>query len=350
MARAQRNFLDHLHAPAVSPRALHPLTTLGLGFAALTCLGVLLVTGLTLFLYYVPEQQEGAYERILHITTTLHFGALVRNLHFLAANALVILAVLHLSRVFLTGSYRGRWLNWCYGLFLLLLILAANFTGYLLPWDQISYWAIKVGSSLVGYYPLIGPVFQTFLLGGEEIGPETLPRAFALHAGAIPLSMLALSALHLWRIRKDGGLAAASEEPDDKLPAAPWLYRAEGAVALLTLAVLLVLALFVDAPIYERADPLHPPNPARAPWYFVGVQEMVSHSAFLGGVVAPTLIALFLLLAPLLDRSHAPGGRWFPRERGWLNLLFLAVLLSQIVFIIVGQWFRTSNWQLHIPF
>jgi quinol-cytochrome oxidoreductase complex cytochrome b subunit len=349
VARAKRNFFDHLHAPTVSRQALHPLTTFGLGIAALTCLGVLLVTGLTLFLYYVPEQQE-AYERILHITSTLHFGALVRNLHFLAANTLVILAVLHLSRVFLTGSYRGRGLNWCYGLFLLLLILAANFTGYLLPWDQISYWAIKVGASLVGYYPVVGHALQTFLLGGEEIGPETLPRAFALHAGAIPLSILVLGSLHLWRIRKDGGLAAASGEPDDKLPAAPWLYRAEGAVALLTLAILLALSLFVDAPIYERADPLHPPNPARAPWYFVGVQEMVSHSAFLGGVVAPTLIGLFLLLAPLLDRSRAPGGRWFTRERRWFNLLFLAVILSQIAFIIVGQWLRGSNWKFVLPF
>jgi quinol-cytochrome oxidoreductase complex cytochrome b subunit len=349
MAWAKRNFFDHLHAPSISRRALHPLTTLGLGIAALTCLGVLLVTGLTLFLYYVPEQQE-AYERILHITTTLHFGALVRNLHFLAANALVILAVLHLCRVFLTGSYRGRVLNWCYGLFLLLLILAANFTGYLLPWDQISYWAIKVGSSLVGYYPLIGRVAQTFLLGGEEIGPETLPRVFALHAGAIPLSMLALGALHMWRIRKDGGLAAPAELKGDTLPASPWLYRAEGAVAMLTLAILLALSLFVDAPIYERADSLHPPNPARAPWYFVGVQEMVSHSAFLGGVLMPTLIAFLLLLTPLLDRSRAPGGRWFAPERRCLNLFFLAVLLSQIAFIIIGQWFRTSNWQLHLPF
>jgi quinol-cytochrome oxidoreductase complex cytochrome b subunit len=349
MARAKRNFFDHLHAPTISRRALHPLTTLGLGIAGLTCLGVLLVTGLTLFLYYVPEQQE-AYERILHISTTLHFGALVRNLHFLAANALVILAVLHLCRVFLTGSYRGRGLNWGYGLLLLLLILGANFTGYLLPWDQISYWAIKVGSSLVGYYPLIGPVAQSFLLGGEEIGPETLPRAFALHAGAIPLALLVLASLHLWRLRKDGGPAAAAEAPDDRLPAIPWLYRAEGAVALLTLAVLLAMSLFVEAPIYERADPLHPPNPARAPWYFVGVQEMVSHSAFLGGVVAPTLIALCLLLTPLLDRSRAPGGHWFVQERRWLDLIFLAVLLSQIAFIVVGQWFRTSNWQLFNPF
>jgi quinol-cytochrome oxidoreductase complex cytochrome b subunit len=349
MAKETRNFFDHLHAPTITLRALHPLTTLGLGIAALTCLGVLLTTGLTLFLYYVPEQEE-AYERILHITTTLRFGSLVRNLHFLAANALLILAVLHLGRVFLTGSYRNRRLNWVYGLFLLLLILTANFTGYLLPWDQISYWAVKVGSSLVGYYPIIGPVLQTFLLGGEAIGPETLSRAFALHAGAIPLSMLVLCALHLWRIRKDGGLAASFADPGEKVPAAPWLLRAEGAVALLTLASLLALSLFIDAPIYERADPLHPPNPARAPWYFVGVQEMVSHSAFFGGVVAPTLIALFLLMAPLLDRGRSPGGRWFIPERRWLNLIFIVVLLGQIGSIIVGQWFRTNNWQLHIPF
>lgn len=349
MAKETRNFFDHLHAPTITLRALHPLTTLGLGIAALTCLGVLLATGLTLFLYYVPEQQE-AYERILHITTTLRFGALVRNLHFLAANALVILAVLHLGRVFLTGSYQNRRLNWVYGLFLLLLILTANFTGYLLPWDQISYWAVKVGSSLVGYYPFLGPVLQTFLLGGEAIGPETLSRAFALHAGAIPLAILVLCALHLWRIRKDGGLAAAVGDPGERVPAEPWLYRAEGAVALLTLAALLALSLIIDAPLYERADPLHPPNPVRAPWYFVGVQEMVSHSAFLGGVVFPTLIVFFFFLAPLLDRGPFSGGRWFARERRWLNLLFLVVLLGQVGCIIVGQWFRTSNWQLYNPF
>jgi hypothetical protein len=132
-----------------------------------------------------------------------------------------------------------------------------------------------------------------------------LPRAFALHAGAI-LSMLALGALHLWRLRKDGGLAAASEEPDEKLPAAPWLYRAEGAVALLTLAILLALSLFVDAPIYERADPWHPPNPARAPWYFVGVQERVSH--YLSRwVVAPTLIAPSAAGTDARPQPH-PGG------------------------------------------
>lgn len=348
MGRAQRNFYDHLHAPTIDRRALHPSTTLGLGVIALTCLAVLLVTGLTLFLYYDPDQAE-AYERILHIATTLHFGGLVRNLHYLAANALLIVTVLHLARVFLTGSYRGRRLNWVYGLALLLLVLLANFTGYLLPWDQVSYWAVKVGANLAAYYPLTGPALSTFLLGGSEIGSETLLRAFALHAGVVPLAFLLFVALHLWRIRRDGGLALPPDATAEKLPAAPWLYRAEGAVALMTLALLLALALCIDAPIHERADPLHPPNPARAPWYFVGIQEMVSHSAVFGGVVVPTLIGLFLLLTPLFDRRPT-GGRWLSRERRWLDRAFLLLLLSQLVLIVIGQWFRGSNRTLLNPF
>ena len=305
------------------------------------------MTGLTLFLYYVPDPHL-AYERILHITTALHYGGFVRDLHYVCANALVILSVLHLVRVFLTGSYRGRALNWMYGLGLLFLLLLANFTGYLLPWDQLSYWAARVGGGLAEYIPLAGPAAQRLVLGGTEVGSETLLRAFALHAAGIPLAMIALVALHLWRIRKDGGLAAPETE-QKLLPADPWLYRAEGGVALLTFAVLVVCALVLQAPLSERADPLHPPNPAKAPWYFVGFQEMVSHSAFFSGVIVPALLALFLLLAPMLDRRGA-GGVWLARERRLLNLLFLLILASQILLIIIGQWMRGENWRFISPF
>ncbi len=349
MSRAKRNFFHHLHPPQVNRRTLQPAATLGLGIACLTCLGVLLVTGATLFLYYVPET-ERAYERILHITTTLHYGDLVRDLHFVAANALIILVVLHLMRVFCMAAYKGRALNWSYGLILLLLVLFANFTGYLLPWDQISYWAIKVGASLAGYVPLVGEGLRRFLLGGSDVGAETLLRSFAFHAGVVPLLLVTFTSLHLWRIRRDGGLAAPAERTRDKIAAAPWLYRAEGATALLTLALLIFLALAIDAPIYERADPVHPPNPAKAPWYFVGFQEMVGHSALVGGVVAPLALLLFFALVPLLDRSRSPGGVWLARDRRWLNALFFAILASQIVFIVIGQWLRGPNWALMLPF
>lgn len=345
----RRNFLHHLHPPQINRRTLEPQATMGLGIACLTCLGVLLLTGATLFLYYVPET-EHAYERILHITTTLHYGELVRNLHYVAANALLVLAVLHMARVFCTGAFKGRALNWIYGLVLLAVVLFANFTGYLLPWDQISYWAIKVGASIAGYVPLAGDGLRRFLLGGSDLGPETLLRSFAFHAGVVPALLVVFAGLHLWRIRRDGGLAAPPRSGEDKLPAAPWLYRAEASVALLTLAVLVFLALGIDAPLSERADPAHPPNPAKAPWYFVGVQEMVSHSALMGGVVVPLLLALLLLFAPLIDRSDSPGGIWLARDRRWYNVAFFAILASQLVFIVVGGWLRGANWTLILPF
>ena len=345
----KRNFLHHLHPPQVCRRTLQPSATFGLGIACLTCLAVLFVTGASLFLYYVPDP-ERAYERILHISTTLPYGDLIRNLHYVAANALAILIFAHLARVFFAGAYKGRYLNWLYGLVLLGLVLFGNFTGYLLPWDQLAYWAIKVGATLAAYTPLIGTGLERFLVGGSDIGPETLLRSFAFHAGFIPLLLVIFTSLHLWRIRKDGGLAAPPEARNQRLPASPWLYRAEAAVALATLGILLLLSLVFEAPLSERADPVHPPNPAKAPWYFVGFQEMVSYSAFFGGVAAPLALLGFFVLAPLLDRSRSAGGMWFARDRIGINLVFALVLLSQIAFIVIGQWLRGKNWELILPF
>ncbi len=346
--KTRANFFNHLHPPLIRSRTLEPLSTLGLGIICVTCLLLLVATGLTLLLYYVPHQDR-AYERILHIMTTLRYGRVIRNLHYLAANSLLIAGILHMARVFFMGSYKGRWLNWIYGLLLLGLIFLSNYTGYLLPWDQTSYWAIKVGSGLASYFPGVGPSAKSFLLGGEEIGPETLIRCFGLHVAVFPFLWAVLTSLHLWRIRKDGGLAAPEEGKPIKLPSSPALYRAELTVALLTLSLLFLLSLFIGAPLSDRADPLHPPNPAKAPWYFVGIQEMLSHSATLGGVIVPALIGLFLVVSPIIDQSKGTGGRWFERERLTLNLAFALILLGQVFLIIIGQWFRGKNWILGPP-
>jgi quinol-cytochrome oxidoreductase complex cytochrome b subunit len=176
-----------------------------------------------------------------------------------------------------------------------------------------------------------------------------LIRSFALHVAVLPFLWGILISLHLWRIRKDGGLAAPEEEKPERVPSSPWLFRAELAAGLLTLSLLLSLAFFIDAPLSSRADPLHPPNPAKAPWYFVGIQEMVSHSAILGGVAAPLLIVLFLLLTPFLDRSEKTAGRWFARSRWFFNSAFTLIVLSQVAMIIIGQWFRAKNWIFKFP-
>jgi quinol-cytochrome oxidoreductase complex cytochrome b subunit len=274
---------------------------------------------------------------------------LLRNIHFLAANVLLVAGILHLARIFFTGSYQRRWLNWTYGLLLLSLIFFSNYTGYLLPWDQTSYWAIKVGSNLAAYLPLIGPSVKSFLLGGDDIGHETLIRSFALHVAALPFLWTIIISLHLWRIRKDGGLVAPEETEPDRVPSSPWLFRAELSLGLLTLSLFLLLSLFINTPLSERADSLHPPNPAKAPWYFVGIQEMVSYSAIFGGVVIPFLIGLFLFIIPILDRTKQAAGRWLARERFTVNTIFVLILLSQLGMIVIGQWMRGKNWVFKWP-
>lgn len=343
------NFFRHIHPPFVRERTLHPLSTLGLGIVCCTCLLLLLATGVSLLLYYVPHQ-EIAYDRILHIITALKYGRLLRTLHYLAANLLLIVGILHMARVFFMGSYQGRRLNWIYGLLLLSLIFLSNYTGYLLSWDQTAYWAAKVGSNLIAYLPGIGSPLKSFMLGGEEVGEETLIRAFALHIVILPVLWIIFTSLHLWRIRKDGGLASFEEGGEgNRVPSSPWLFRAELTVLLLTISFLLLLSFFIEVPLAGRADPLHPPNPAKAPWYFVGIQEMVSHSAVFGGFVAPLLIVLFLVLVPFLDRSEKTAGRWFARGRWVFNFTFTLVLLSQVAMIIIGQWLRAKNWIFKFP-
>jgi quinol-cytochrome oxidoreductase complex cytochrome b subunit len=129
---------------------------------------------------------------------------------------MVILVVLHMARVFYTGAYKPpRQFNWGVGVVLLLLTLGASFTGYLLPWDQLAFWAITVGTSVASYAPGMGSMVKSFLLGGPEVGQEALTRFYALHVMIIPAGILLITSLHIWRVRKDGGLAA-NELPDEE--------------------------------------------------------------------------------------------------------------------------------------
>lgn len=121
---------------------------------------------------------------------------------------MVIVVVLHMARVFYTGAYKPpREFNWIIGVSLLILTLAASFTGYLLPWDQLAYWAITVGTSVAGYEPIMGSTIKAVLLGGSEVGQEALTRFYALHIILIPAAIALMTSIHLWRVRKDGGLA-----------------------------------------------------------------------------------------------------------------------------------------------
>ncbi|RMF04772.1 MAG: cytochrome B6 [Chloroflexi bacterium] len=210
------NLFLHLHPVKINRNSLKATYTFGLGVISAIVLGLLVLTGTLLMFYYVPSV-ERAYGNIVTLQTVVPFGQLLRNMHRWGAHLMVLVVVLHMARVFYTGAYKPpREFNWGVGVFLLLLTLAASFTGYLLPWDQLAFWAITVGTSVAGYAPGIGGQARSYLLGGPEVGQAALTRFYALHVMAIPLAMGLLTALHLWRVRKDGGLAAneLNELPD----------------------------------------------------------------------------------------------------------------------------------------
>lgn len=202
------NVFFHLHSVKVSRKSLNAKYSLGLGLISAIVFGVLSVTGLLLMFYYAPTV-ERAYGYITILQTQVPFGQLLRNMHRWGAHLMVIAVVLHMARVFYTGAYKPpREFNWVVGVVLLILTLGASFTGYLLPWDQLAYWAITVGTSVAGYEPIMGAAIKSILLGGPEVGQEALTRFYALHVMLIPGSILLITSLHMWRVRKDGGLAA----------------------------------------------------------------------------------------------------------------------------------------------
>jgi len=202
------NIFLHLHPVKVSRKSLRWSYSFGLGVTTLILFGVLVFTGVLLMFYYVPSV-ERAYPAMKAIQLSVPLGQFTRNMHRWAAHLMVLVAIIHMARVFYTGAHKPpREFNWIVGVLLLVLTLGASFTGYLLPWDQLAYWAITVGTNIAGYAPVAGPATRELLLGGTEVGQDALIRFYTLHIAVLPVLITLLISLHLWRVRKDGGLAA----------------------------------------------------------------------------------------------------------------------------------------------
>ncbi len=201
------NVFLHLHPVKVSRKSLRWSYSFGLGIISAILFGLLVWTGVLLMFYYVPSV-ERAYPTMKEIQLSVPLGQFTRNIHRWAAHAMVLAVILHMARVFYTGAYKPpREFNWIVGVILLLLTLGASFSGYLLPWDQLAFWAITVGTNIASYAPIAGPVMREILLGGSEVGQNSLLRFYTLHVAVLPLLIALLVSLHIWRVRKDGGLA-----------------------------------------------------------------------------------------------------------------------------------------------
>lgn len=403
------NLFLHILPTRIHRYSLRIRATLGLGVISLALFFLLVATGIPLMIYYKPTV-DLAYDSMKEIQYIVPTGRFVRNIHRWAAHAMVASVMLHMARAFYTSAYKGRRkFNWVVGMVLFVLTLALSFTGYLLPWDQLAYWAITIGSEIaqspreltdslgMTSWCDIGGFQKRLILGANQVGQEALTRFYLLHVMVLPLLMAVFLAVHFWRIRKDGGITrpaaadnsttsalspvgtvdgrvgTAATRPSrtyglmavvrgstpavdrrmvDTIPTWPNALYAVAALTMLTLAVMLALGYFFDAPLTEQANPAVPENPAKAPWYFLGLQELVSYSALMGGVVIPAIVVLGLALVPYLDRDPEDAGVWFSGPRGRRVTLATAVFTAVVVigmlaFTVNYGWLR--NWYPSLP-
>ena len=185
-----------------------------LGAISTVLFGSLVVSGIYLMFFYVPSPGQ-AYTDIQTIQTEVAFGQYIRNVHRWSAHLMVLAVSAHMARVFYRGAYKKpKEFNWVIGVVLLLLTLLLSFTGYLLPWDQLAYWAVTVGSEMAGYVPLFGEQVKEILLGGSVVGSSTLLRFYVLHVAVLPTAVVIILSIHLWRWRKDAMLDIDRSEPD----------------------------------------------------------------------------------------------------------------------------------------
>jgi quinol-cytochrome oxidoreductase complex cytochrome b subunit len=331
-----KNLILHFRPTTVPEKTLKFSLTWGLGGMAAVLVFLQFGTGLLLKFVYVPTP-SGAYQSILALNNEVMFGRLIRNIHHWSANFLVVIVFLHMLRAFFTGAFHPpRQFTWIIGLGLFGLVLTANFTGYLLPYDQLAYWAVTVSTGMLEYIPLLGYRLQEIVRGGNEIGPATLNIFFAIHTAVIPLGLIILMAFHFWRIRKAGGLVipkAPGEEIQEKpirVPTMPHLLLRELVTALVLIAVVMVTAVSFDVPLGNSANPGLSPNPTKAPWYFAGLQELLLHLHPLFTVfIIPLVLVIALMGMPYLKYDTDAEGIWFVSVKG-RRLALMAGLIAMV--------------------
>jgi cytochrome b6 len=320
-----------------------------LGGMTMFLFGVQVFTGILLLLYYRPSSAE-AYESVQFIVTQVQFGWLIRNVHSWSANLLIALAFAHFFSVFFLKSYRKpRELTWLTGILLLFLMFGFGFSGYLLPWNELSFFATKVGTGIAGAVPLIGPFTLRLLRGGDDVTGATLSRFYGLHVAILPAITTALVVAHLLLVQRQGMSVPLSIERRQKagerlrqMPFFPNYILRDVLAWYVVLALVAALAAFYPWELGKKADPFAVVPPGIRPeWYFLAMFHTLKlvPSHVLGfegehlGVVAFGLVAVFLVLVPFLDRRASRG------ERSPVFTVLAALgLVYLIVFTIIGHY------------
>ncbi|OLD79957.1 MAG: cytochrome B6 [Ignavibacteria bacterium 13_1_40CM_2_61_4] len=207
------NLFLHVHPVKVRAKTLRFTHTYWLGGVTLACSLVLIATGVLLMFYYHPSAPQ-AYRDMKELQYVVDNGMFLRNLHRWGAHLMVFAAFLHMLRVFYHRAYRPpRQFNWVVGVVLLIVTLLLSYTGYLLPWDQLAFWGVSVGTNMAKEAPFIGERIRFLLLGGHGVSENALLRFYVLHCVVLPVTLVLFVSVHIWRVRKDGGVQGPPEEP-----------------------------------------------------------------------------------------------------------------------------------------
>jgi ubiquinol-cytochrome c reductase cytochrome b subunit len=291
--------------------------TFRLGFFTAFFFFVELFTGLILMIYYTPSPAE-AYGSILSLLSNVPYGQMLRDLHRLGAEAMVIFTALHMFRTFLTGSYKkDRSFTWLTGVVLLGITLFLSFSGYLLPWDQLSYWAVTIGTSMAEAAPIFGKEANLLLRGAPDIGAGGLLRFYLAHVVLLPLAAILVVSIHYYKVAREHGISQPAKFEEGDIPAEvkreakqridyiPDLLTHEVFLTALGLfAIVVATAIFYHAPLEHVANPQQTPLDTKAPWYFWWLQGMLKlGDKSLMGIIIPTIIVGLLLGVPYIDRN-----------------------------------------------
>jgi len=301
-----------------------------------------IITGILLLFYYKPTE-GAAFESVRFIMTKVEFGWLIRSVHAWSANLMIFTVFIHIFSTFFLRSYRPpRELTWITGVFLFFMTLGIGFTGYLLPWNELSFFATKVGTQIAGSVPYVGGFLRTILRGGEEVSDATLGRFFACHIIVLPLCIFAVLGLHLAFVQLQGmsePLSVKDRQEKKSIPFFPNFLLRDILAWMLALGVLASLAVYLPAELGKKVDPfVSTPAGIKPEWYFLWMFQtlkLIPSKIFIFdgeviGILGFGVMGFILLILPFIDI-------WSRKEKKNLFLTLLGIFML-IFMIFMTVW------------